>query len=338
MSYVLAANLENLVLTGSHDLNGTGNAANNAITGNGGKNTIDGMAGADTMVGGGSDDTYVVDNAGDVIIEDSFQGTDTVQSTVTRTLEANVENLTLTGVSAINGTGNNLSNIFIGNSAANAFSGGGGDDVFYLGTGDTASENSGEGTDIVVSSVAQTLAANIENLSLIGNGNINGTGNGLDNVLIGTDQHRPGFGKNVLTGGGGNDTLNGGTGFDTLIGGIGDDTYIINSVEGGQTSFLFERRPSDLEAGQAWSDAPALSETLFTLYDFTGDGLIDHLRIEDTHTYFNVELSTTALGTNLAPGTYRQRGISALGHAWTCWCQCHRRRLVLWAGRELHDR
>ena len=60
-------------------------------------NVLDGGAGADTLVGGTGNDTYVVDNAGDVVTEGAGAGTDTVQSSVTFTLGANVENLTLTG-------------------------------------------------------------------------------------------------------------------------------------------------------------------------------------------------------------------------------------------------
>ena len=47
-------------------------------------------------------DTYVVDAAGDVVTELASQGTDTVQSSISYTLGANVENLSLTGVAAIN--------------------------------------------------------------------------------------------------------------------------------------------------------------------------------------------------------------------------------------------
>ena len=67
------------------------------------------------MAGGLGNDIYVVDNAGDVVSEAASAGTDTVRSSVTHTLEANVENLVLTGVAAINGTGNALNNSLTGN-------------------------------------------------------------------------------------------------------------------------------------------------------------------------------------------------------------------------------
>jgi Ca2+-binding RTX toxin-like protein len=96
IAYALAANCENLTLTGSAAVNATGNAANNVIAGNSANNLIDGGAGADTMSGGGGDDTFIVDNAGDIVSENVSEGVDTVQSSVTFALGSNVENLTHT--------------------------------------------------------------------------------------------------------------------------------------------------------------------------------------------------------------------------------------------------
>ena len=195
ISYVLSVNVENLILAGNNAINGTGNSMNNKFTGN---------SAANVLTGGAGDDTYVV-GAGDTVVEAAAEGTDLVQSSVTYTLGANLEKLTLTGTAAIDGTGNSLNNILTGNSAANVLTGGAGDDTYVVGAGDTVVEQANEGVDLVSSSLTYTLGANLEKLTLTGTGAINGTGNSLNNTLAGNSA------VNVLTGG------------------VGDDTYVVGA-------------------------------------------------------------------------------------------------------------
>ncbi|OQW37750.1 MAG: hypothetical protein A4E20_17585 [Nitrospira sp. SG-bin2] len=189
------------------------------LTGLGGNDRLDGGADADQLIGGTGDDTYVVDNAGDVVTELENEGTDTVQAAVTYQLSANVENLTLTGNTAISGLGNDLDNVLTGNLAANVLTGGVGNDTYVVGAGDTAVEFDGDGTDTVETGVSTTLGANVENLTLTGSASLTGTGNELDNVL------RADGSVSVLAGGDGNDTY--------LIGPNGDDDILVETVTGG---------------------------------------------------------------------------------------------------------
>ncbi|MBN9204806.1 calcium-binding protein [Methylibium petroleiphilum] len=222
VTWTLGNNLENLALTGTGAVNGTGNTLNNVLTGNSAANALNGGTGADALVGGAGNDTYTVDNAADVITELVNEGTDSVSSSVTYTIAANVENLTLTGSSAINGTGNSLDNVLTGNSAANVLTGGAGNDTYVVGAVDTVTEAASAGTDTVQSSITWTLGSNLENLTLTGTGLINGTGNTLDNVLTGNSA------ANVLTGGAGNDTYVVGTG-DTVTEAVNAGTDTVQS-------------------------------------------------------------------------------------------------------------
>jgi Ca2+-binding RTX toxin-like protein len=135
VTYTLPPNVENLILSGSLAINGTGNSLNNTLTGNSANNLLNGKTGADTMKGGAGNDTYYIDNSGDRVVEAVAQGIDTIRSTVSRALPANVENLTLTGAAAINGTGNTLANKLTGNGANNTLNGGLGNDTLTGGAG-----------------------------------------------------------------------------------------------------------------------------------------------------------------------------------------------------------
>ena len=164
----------------------SGGAGNDVLDGGSGNDTLNGGAGVDTMTGGVGNDTYTVDNVGDVVLENVNEGTDKVNSSISYTLGANVENLTLTGSAAINGTGNALDNIITGNTGANVLAGGAGNDTYVVdNVGDVVTENVGEGNDTVQSSISWTLAANLEALTLTGTTAINGSGNALDNVITG---------------------------------------------------------------------------------------------------------------------------------------------------------
>ena len=241
VTYTLGSNLENLVLTGSAAIDGTGNALANTITGNAGANTLDGGAGSDALRGGAGDDVYIVDSSTDTTLENLNEGTDEVRSTLSWTLAANVENLALLGSTAINGTGNVLANRLVGNAAVNTLSGGDGDDWLDGGAGadtliggagndtyvidvssDVVTEKNGGGTDTVIAGFTYTLGTNVENLTLTGAAAIDGNGNGADNTLVGNS------GANTLTGGAGNDSLDGGAGIDRLVGGTGNDSYSVD--------------------------------------------------------------------------------------------------------------
>ncbi|EGF93199.1 hemolysin-type calcium-binding repeat 2 copies family protein [Asticcacaulis biprosthecium C19] len=209
--------IDNLYLTGSANINGTGNGQANLITGTVGNNKLDGGANNDTLNGGMGDDTYVISNVGDVINENANEGTDTVESAITFTLSNVLENLTLIGTTDINGTGNAGNNILTGNTGLNVLTGGAGNDTYNIqNTGDNVVEAANEGTDLINSTVTYSLSGRqVENLTLTGSAIVNATGNGL---------------ANILTGNGANNVLDGGSNNDTMAGGAGNDTYLISAV------------------------------------------------------------------------------------------------------------
>ncbi|MDT4289436.1 carbohydrate-binding domain-containing protein [Methylomonas sp. MO1] len=199
-----------------------------------GNDRLDGGIGADSMIGGFGNDVYVVDNVADTINETIDAGIDMVQSSIDYDLKnaVNVENLMLLGTEAFDGIGNSLNNTLFGNMVDNWLDGGigrdrmvggKGDDYYIVDNiGDIVVENSGEGTDTVLSEVSYNLSANVENLSLTGTAAINATGNTLNNVLEGNTGNNTlngDAGDDILKGQAGNDSVNGGAGNDVLYGG-----------------------------------------------------------------------------------------------------------------------
>ena len=241
-SYTLGDNFEALILGGAQAIGGlgnamdnllVGNAANNSLDGGAGNDTLDGAGGIDTLTGGAGSDFFKVDNASDRVVENAGEGSDTVASSASATLAANVEVLVLLGTGNISGTGNGLPNSIFGNAGdnlldgaagADTLAGGDGNDTYFPDAADLIVEAPGAGFDLVEVGFSYTLGANLEGLRLIGAAPATGTGNSLNNLLTGNGA------DNLLDGQAGSDTLAGGGGVDTLIGGTGNDYYQVVSL------------------------------------------------------------------------------------------------------------
>jgi Ca2+-binding RTX toxin-like protein len=224
----------------------TTGSGNDTIVTAGGDDVLNGGTGTDSMSGGAANDLYFIDNPGDVVTENPSAGIDTETSTVSRTLDANVENLILAGAGPINGTGNGLGNSITGNASdniidgaagADTMAGAAGNDTYFIDNpGDVVLEDPNAGTDTEIASVSRTLDANVENLTLAaGAGPINGTGNALDNMIIGNES------DNILDGGGGSDTLIGGGGNDTLILSGARANYTVRALSSTQFQLIDNR-------------------------------------------------------------------------------------------------
>lgn len=324
-SFTLGLNLENLTLTGEEEINGTGNtlanriigndasnllsggAGNDVLIANDGDDTLDGGLGNDVMFGGDGDDTYVVNAVGDKVTEISNQGLDTVESSINYALGSNLENLVLTGTTALTGKGNALDNEITGNAKANTLTGlagddtldgglgndtmigGTGDDTYVVDSlGDRVVELAGEGVDTIVTELNYALGEHLENLVLEGEADIDGDGNDLDNEITGNDGNNVldgmagddylagGDGDDILLGGDGNDTLDGGDGDDILSGGDGDNTFIMSEGEDiilagrGSDTFVFNvSEIDDIEIDGGVSDEETGDQQVNLVY-YTG--------------------------------------------------------------------
>ncbi|BAN49815.1 peroxidase family protein [Metapseudomonas resinovorans] len=231
-----------------------GYAGNDVLNGGAGGDLLDGGSGNDSMTGGAGNDTYVVNGTGDGVIEALNGGNDTVQSSVSYNLAANVENLVLTGTGNINGVGNALDNLLVGNAGNNRLIGQAGNDTVDGGAGnDTLVATVGDGNDHYDGGAGvdtYDLSGTTANASVdlaAGTAGSAQTGNdlltGIENVLGGSganqltgdnvDNRLEGLGGNDnLSGAGGNDTLVGGSGSDNASGGLGNDRFVASLADG----------------------------------------------------------------------------------------------------------
>ncbi|NJS10404.1 MAG: calcium-binding protein [Microcoleus sp. CSU_2_2] len=186
VSYTLGVNVEDLHLKGNAAIDGRGNNAHNAILGNDANNSLYGLGDRDYLFGAGGNDFL-----------DGGDGDDQIYG----------------------GAGDD---IIYGRAGADEMNGGTGNDQYRVdNVGDLVTEKTGEGIDtVVITNVSYTLGANVENLTLSDAADIDGTGNDLNNYMLGN------AGKNFLKGEGGDDKINGRGGNDNIVGGDGIDTLL----------------------------------------------------------------------------------------------------------------
>ena len=323
--------------TGTAGFNVTNIGAATKLTGSKAANTLTSGAGNDTLVGGAGNDTYIVNASTDLVTELVNGGTDLVSSSATYTLYANVENLTLTGSTAINGTGNELNNTIIGNGATNVLTGAGGNDSLTGGSGadtfnvdlgiDTVTDF-GLGADILVVSANATAnvtmaAAWTAAATTANNGTANISTNGFAvNLLAATGS----VGYSVTNTSTSGTTMTSGAGNDTLTGGTGNDIYVINSAQdlvkeganGGTdliqltslvSSYVVGENVENIQLMEASGNSGVAGNSLGNLIYMNGNigaSSIDGAGGTDTLSYFNAAIagvtSATTLGVTLNLG------------------------------------
>ncbi len=230
-------------------VNTTGsNNVNWAVTGSGSNpaNATDFVggvlpSGTVSFATGETSQVITVDVQGDTTVELNENFTVTLSNP---TNGANITTATATGtINNDDFIGTSGPDTLAGTSGADALTGLAGNDTYTVNdAGDLVIEALNQGTDTVQASIFYTLPNNVENLLLTGTGNLNGTGNGLNNQITGNSGNNNlngAAGNDSLNGAAGNDTLNGAAGRDTLTGGTGTDIFIFRF--GQSTSAALDR-------------------------------------------------------------------------------------------------
>lgn len=209
--------------------------------------------GADKMWGGTGDDRYQIDLSNQIVIEVEGAGEDSVFSTASWYMWANVEWFILAdGSGSLFGVGTAGNDRMVGNDGANLLIGHDGNDTLWGGGGlDRLQGRAGDdrifgeaGDDLIFGGDGNdTLegGAGFDNLS----------GDAGNDTLLGGDDVSP----DILRGGSGDDWLDGGAAYDGMYGGPGNDVYIASQWNDG----TFEL------PGEGWDRVIARGSGSFTL-------------------------------------------------------------------------
>jgi Ca2+-binding RTX toxin-like protein len=253
VSFVLGANLEHLTLTGSHNVNGTGNSLDNGLIGNSGRNVLAGAGGSDTLTGGGGQDRFIIEKGDGTDTVTDFggvgRGASPSAATIaeTDTLKFEGEGLTPRNM-LLNQNGDNLEITFDGVKDTKVILQ---DfqlenlDNLHKGTGVTVNLGNilfdgqsciKDSFDVFNSESQQATIWNRNTVTFLNDldNDVHGFNDSNDviNGQGGNDNMRGLSGDDILRGGAGDDTLNGGAGADLLKGGAGTDWFVFDRAPG----------------------------------------------------------------------------------------------------------